>query len=105
MDVCFLLGVDEDPDEVANVDVEVRLADGSRWGGAIFTVAEVDRLLARWARTGEHAGGSYFYCVYSFVVRDSGVGNMTRALAALHDHGNLTDVFNRLDEVDQGSPG
>ncbi|WP_143532700.1 hypothetical protein [Saccharothrix sp. ALI-22-I] len=60
--VAFLLGHDEDPDRVENLDAEVRLPDGSRWSASIFTVAEVGRLMARWARTGEYSGGSYFWC-------------------------------------------
>ena len=97
-DVTFVLGHDEDLDRVENVDAEVRLPDGSRWSATIFTVAEVKRLMMRWSRTGECAGGSYFWCPDGLLVNDAGIGNMTRVLAAIYDDGQLTDILNRLEE-------
>jgi hypothetical protein len=65
----------------------------------MFTLAEVDRLMARWSGTGECADGSYFYCSDGLIVREPGVGNMTRVLAALHGDGDLIHILNRLDEI------
>jgi hypothetical protein len=49
----FLPGAGEDLDSVCNVDVEVRLTeDGSRWSATVFTLAEVERLMQKWAGTG-----------------------------------------------------
>lgn len=57
----FLPNAGEDLDAVCNVDVEVRLAaDGSRWSPTMLTLAEVERLMKRWQRTGEELGGRYF---------------------------------------------
>lgn len=55
----FLPGPDEDLDSVCNVDVEVRLTDGSRWSATVRTVAEVERLMENWSRSGEALGGRY----------------------------------------------
>jgi hypothetical protein len=66
-------------DEVCNVDVEVRLPDGSRWSATIFTVAEVERLTARWSSTGKVLNGRYFRCSDCLIVKESGV---TRPLPA-----------------------
>jgi hypothetical protein len=97
-DVTFMVGGGERPETVENVDAEVRLPDGSRWSATIFTLAEVERLMSEWARTGEYGGGSYFWCFDGLVVRDPGVGNMTSALADLHQGENLRNVLKCLDE-------
>jgi len=94
----FLLGLGEEPETVQDVDVEVRLADGSRWSASMVTVAQVQVLMDRWARSGEALGGSYFWCADGLIVRDPGVGAMTRVLTGLFDNGELTDVLQRLDD-------
>lgn len=88
-DAMFLVGGGEDPDEVDNVDVEVRCPDGSRWSATMFTLDEVDRIMRRWENTGECAGGSYFAGVDDLIVREPGVRKMTAVLIAMHDSGEL----------------
>jgi hypothetical protein len=39
-----------------NVDIEVRLPDGSRWSATVFTVNNLRSLMAKWRSTGEHSG-------------------------------------------------
>ncbi|MEV7554676.1 hypothetical protein AB0N89_34090 [Amycolatopsis sp. NPDC089917] len=97
-DIDFLISPDEDPGRVGNVDAEVRLPDSSRWSATIFTVAEVERLMARWAETGEHSGGKYFWCHDGLIVGDAGVGSMVQALAAMHEEDILTTVLKHLGE-------
>ncbi|MFI9508271.1 hypothetical protein [Nocardia sp. NPDC052566] len=98
-DVQFIIGSGENPERVENVDVEVRLPDGSRWSATMLTIAEVDRLMARWSETGEYGGGSYFWCSDGLIVREPGVSAMTAVLVGLHDDENaLTDVLHRLGE-------
>lgn len=97
-DVTFMLGVDE-LETVENVDAQVHLPDGSRWSATIFTLAEVERLMVKWVRTGECGGGSYFWCFDGLVVRDAGVESMITALADLHRVGDLTNALNRLDKL------
>lgn len=95
----FLPGAGEDLGTVCNVDVEVRLAaDGSRWSATVFTLAEVGRLMERWSRTGGELGGRYFRCSDGLIVRDAGIGSMTRVLVGLLDSGDLTEVLQRLDD-------
>jgi hypothetical protein len=86
---------------VENVDVEVRLADGSRWTATVFTVAEVGRLMARWADSGESLGGRYFWCSDGLVVRDAGVTAITGVLSGLLDNGDFTSILRRC--ADQSS--
>ncbi|GAB2505233.1 hypothetical protein GCM10026982_34980 [Nocardiopsis aegyptia] len=96
----YLPDPDEDLTLVDNVDVVVELADGTRWSGTLFTLAEVERLMAKDAETGEHLEGRYFWCVDSLIVRDPGVGDMTRVLAGLIDFGELPRVLRRVDTED-----
>jgi hypothetical protein len=90
---------DEELDCVENV--EVRLADGSRWTATVFTVAEVGRLMARWADSGESLGGRYFWCSDGLVVRDAGVTAITDVLSGLLDNGDFTSILRRC--ADKGS--
>src|SRR5688572_3559438 len=39
-----------------NVDIEVRLADGSRWSATVFTVDNLRSLMGKWRSTGEYSG-------------------------------------------------
>ncbi|MFD0567881.1 hypothetical protein ACFQ2M_42325 [Kitasatospora saccharophila] len=98
----FLPNAGEPLDSVCNVDVEVRLtADGSRWSATVFTLAEVERIMERWSRTGEALGGRYFWCSDGLIVRDPGIDSMTQVLVGLLDDGDFTQVLQRLD--DEGS--
>ncbi|MDY0812669.1 hypothetical protein [Kitasatospora purpeofusca] len=95
----FLPDAGEPLDTVCNVDVEVRLtSDGSRWSATVFTLAEVERIMQRWSRTGEAQGGRYFACSDGLIVRDRGIENMTQVLAGLLDDGDFTQVLQRLDD-------
>jgi hypothetical protein len=62
----------------------------------VFTLAEVERLMARWSRTGEALGGRYFWCSDGLIVRDPGIDSMTQVLAGLLDDGDFTQVLQRL---------
>ena len=45
-------------DDVAddNVDIQVRLTDGSRWAATVFTVDNLRSLMRKWRSTGEYSG-------------------------------------------------
>ncbi|MFF6809548.1 hypothetical protein ACFZAG_06620 [Streptomyces sp. NPDC012403] len=93
----FLPSAGGDLDAVCNVDVEVRpAADGSRWSAAVFTLAEVERLMKRWSQTDEELGGRRFWCSDGLMARDPGIDNMTQVLADLLETGDFTQVLQRL---------
>jgi hypothetical protein len=97
----FLPGAGEDLDAVCNVDVEVWLAqDHSRWSATVFTLAEVGRLMEKDSRTGEALGGRYFWCSDGLIVRDPGIGSMTRVIAGMLDSGDFRHVLQRFGEDD-----
>lgn len=92
-------GAGEDLSAVCNVDVEVRLMeDGSRWSATVLTLTEVERLMKKWAHTGENLGGRYFWCSDGLVVRDSGIDSMTQVIAGLLNSGDFAQVLQRLDD-------
>ncbi|MEX2985550.1 hypothetical protein [Streptomyces sp. C36] len=97
-EAAFLPSADEDLEAVDNVDVEVRLPDGSRWSATIFTVAQVEALMKRWAASGEALGGRYFWCSDGLIVRDAGISNITQVLAGLIENGEFTQVLQCLDD-------
>ncbi|MGW3655914.1 hypothetical protein ACWD6R_09445 [Streptomyces sp. NPDC005151] len=94
----FLPGPEEVPDEVCNIDAEVRPPDGSRWSATIFTVAEAGRLMKRWEETGEAAGGRCFWCSDGLIVRDPGIRGMVSVIAELLASGEFDGAFHRLDD-------
>ncbi|MER7490538.1 hypothetical protein ABTY20_32585 [Streptomyces sp. NPDC126497] len=92
----FLLDPDDDLDLVCNVDLEVRLPDGSRWSATVFTVAEVARLMETWSGSDEAPGGRCFWCSDGLIVREPGVSKMTDVIAGLLDSGEFAQVLQRL---------
>jgi hypothetical protein len=82
-EVGFALGSAEEIETVENVDVFVRLADGSEWTATVFTLAEVHRLMDRWAVSGEALGGKYFWCWDALFIRNAGVAAIVDVLAGL----------------------
>ncbi|MGY3206202.1 hypothetical protein [Streptomyces sp. TE5632] len=94
----FLPDAGEDLEAVHDVDVEVRLPDGSRWSASVCTVAHVETLMERWATSGEALGGRYFWCPDGLIVRDAGIGNMVQVLSGLIDNGGFPQILQRLDD-------
>ncbi|MEU0446602.1 hypothetical protein [Streptomyces tendae] len=97
-EAAFLPDAGEELETVDDIDVEVRLPDGSRWSATICTVAQVKVLMKRWAKSGEALGGHYFWCSDGLIVRDAGISNMTRVLAGLIETGEFTQILQRLDD-------
>ncbi|MCX3061109.1 hypothetical protein [Streptomyces beihaiensis] len=102
----FLPGAGEDLGAVCNVDVEVRLtADGSRWSATVFTLAEVERVMEHWSRSGEALGGRYFWCWSSgLIVREPGILGMTDVFVGLLDAGESRQMLRRLDDDERPEP-
>ncbi|MCX4554861.1 hypothetical protein OHA02_01410 [Streptomyces phaeochromogenes] len=92
----FLPSPNEDLGAVCNVDVFVNLDDGSRWSATVFTVTEVERLMATWAGSDEALGGRYFRVSDGLIVRDPGIDNIAEVIAGLIDNGEFSEVFQRL---------
>ncbi|MCX4958025.1 hypothetical protein [Streptomyces virginiae] len=95
--VTYVLGLEDDPLTVENTDAIVTAPDGTRWSATLLTHREIGRVMDRWSVSGECAGGSYFQVQDLVIVRDPGVGSMTKALADIfEEYGMDTDVLPRL---------
>lgn len=93
----FMLGADDDPSTIENLDAQVVLDDGSRWSATLLTLAEIARLMERWKVTGECLGGSYFQCSDLVVMERGGVSAAAELLGRLVESGQLRDVLVRVD--------
>ena len=72
-----------------NVDVYVSRADGSEWFACFFTPANVSTLLAQWKKSGECAGGSYFWVPGAIIVPQLDRESIERAIDALLEAGEF----------------
>ncbi|SNT60500.1 hypothetical protein SAMN05216276_10784 [Streptosporangium subroseum] len=96
-EVSFALDDEKDIDLICNIDVFVRLRDGSSWSATIFTLAEVGRLMDRWSETGEAQDGRYFWCSDGLIVREPGLRAMTEVIVGLVESEEFSQVFQRTD--------
>lgn len=81
----FLLEDGEDMDSVANTDAVIETPDGHRWGATLITTREVERILERWRRSGESAGGLYLRIPDLILMSGPGVDQMVAAILDLVD--------------------
>jgi hypothetical protein len=77
-EICFVPGAGEDLGEVCNVDMWVIRNDGDRWSGTVFTLDEVQRIMARQRQAGE-PDGDYWWCWEGLVA----AGSMRQSFAML----------------------
>jgi hypothetical protein len=102
-EIAFLLESEEEIDEVDNVDVIVRLGDGTTWTATVFTLSEVQRLMDRWSSTGEALAGRYFWCWDGLIVREPGVTAIVDVISGLVASGDVRYIFKPGDE-DEDEP-
>lgn len=96
-EVVFMLGANDDPATVENMDVEVVLGDGSRWSATFLTLAEIRRVMDRWAQTGECLNGTYFQCTDLVIFEHGGIEAATDLVRRLVESGEIRDAFVQLD--------
>lgn len=93
----FMLGAEDSPELVENVDVEVALSDGSRWAATFISLAEIGRIMERWETTGEYLGGSYLRIPDLIVVKHGGLEKMVEILRSILAYGDLATAMVRVD--------
>lgn len=79
----FLLADGEDAANVDNIDAVIEMPDGRRWGATLITVRAVERILERWRRSGESAGGLYVRIPDLVLMSSPGVDQMVAAILDL----------------------
>lgn len=88
-----------------NVDVEVVLEDGRRFGATFFTIANITKLFEKNRRTGECAGGLYFWADHMIVVETLTSPVMERTTEDLLQTGEFEHVFELLPNVEPSHEG
>lgn len=74
-----------------NVDIIIRLEDGRAFSATIFTVENIANIMARHAKTGESAGGLYFWTSDMIIVRRLDRVSIEQAVRGIiEDDGYLT---------------
>ncbi|GAA4424353.1 hypothetical protein ACFQV2_27985 [Actinokineospora soli] len=89
----FMLGSDDDPDTVDNLDAELILPDGTRWSATFMTLRAIERVMGRWKGTGECANGAYFQCPDLLIIPQGGIVAMLAAFRAIVDSGGPDGVL------------
>ncbi len=93
----FMLGAEDDPEVVENVDVEVIADDGSRWSATLLTLHAINSIMRSWEDSGECSAGTYFHCPDLVIVKSGGIPSMTELLVSLTRSGEYRDVLRRVD--------
>ncbi|MGC4837656.1 hypothetical protein ACLQ3D_24460 [Micromonospora vinacea] len=63
-----------------------------------MTTDEIDRLLQRWAGTGEVGGGRYFWCSDLVIIPRPGVEAMVAALGEMIRSGDLDVMLSMVED-------
>lgn len=97
----FVLGVEDDPASVENVNAEITIPDGTRWSATFLTLAEIGRVMERWRLSSECLAGAYFRCPDLVAIRNPGISAMVEALDAALADGSPEDILMPLPAADQ----
>ena len=81
---------------VDNVDVEVTLADGVRYGATFFTLKNIERLFQKNRTTGECAGGLYLWAANMILVQELTLDVIERSVQDLLENQEFGSAFCRL---------
>jgi len=96
--VQFMLGGEDTPATVDNVDAHIYLPDGTHRYATFFTTEAINALLRKDARTGETGGGRYFWCSDQVIVPRPGVSAMMEAVTEMIRSGNITCMCGLVDD-------
>ena len=81
-----------------NVDVEVALADGSRFGATFFTLKNIERLFQKNRDTGECGGGIYLWAANMILVQELTIEAIQKTVRDLLDTEEFYSAFSRFGE-------
>lgn len=93
----YLINWVEDPGTVDptddNIDVIVHFEDGTSYAATFFTLANIRRILAGYAETGECASGLYFWAAHMVIIESLTSENVESAVKDLIKSGELQKAF------------
>jgi hypothetical protein len=82
-----------------NVDVEVTLADGRRFGATFFTLENISRLFDKNRETGECNGGAYFWSADMIIVQALTSDVIHETVRSLLADGEFHSAFSQLGQA------
>ncbi len=92
--VKYILGVDDDPESVEDVDAIITAPDGSRRTVSLMTHHRLGEVMRRRVQTGESAHGLYIRIPDLVIMREGGLDAATKALIDLFDlYGLDSDIL------------
>ncbi|WP_101254436.1 hypothetical protein [Streptomyces barkulensis] len=94
----FMLGAEDDKENVENVDAELTLPDGTRWSATFMTLRAIAQVMDRWKETGECSGGAYFQCPDLVIIPEGGLAAMLDSFKGIIDSGGPEGVLQFLGE-------
>jgi hypothetical protein len=80
-----------------NLDVEVKLADGRRFGATYFTLQNIQRLFEKNRSTGECLNGLYLWASNMILVEHLTLDTIRSSVRDLLDSGEFFSAFARFD--------
>lgn len=92
-----MIGLDDEPDEVSNLDLVLTLEDGSRWSATVLTLEEMSSIWRRWEVSGECFSGRYFSCPDLLLVKEAGIDSICEVLEDILATGGPEGVLVRLE--------
>lgn len=97
VEILIYCHAEELTDAIGNVDIEVRLASGGRFSATLFTIANLEALMAKDARTGENASGLYQWAIDMVIMRELSLATVAELVEHLLENETIGEVLMRLD--------
>jgi hypothetical protein len=99
--VHFMIGADDSPDTVDNIDAHIYLVDGRHLYATFFTTEAINRILRNEAQNGETGGGRYFWCSDQVIVPKPGVPAMMAAIAEMIRSDDIAVMCSLIEDDDE----
>ena len=87
-----------------NVDVQVTFPNGESFSVVFFTLRNIDTLMKRYKKTGECAGGLYFWASDMIIVERLTEKTICETIDNLLAEGEFGYVFSKNEEIEDISP-
>ncbi len=87
-----------------NVDVQVTFPNGERFSAVFFTIRNIEALMKRYKKTGECAGGLYFWASDMIIVKSLTKKTICKTIDRLLAEDEFGDVFSKNEDPKDISP-
>ena len=87
-----------------NVDVQVTFPNGERFSAVFFTLRNIEALMKRYKKTGECAGGLYFWASDMIIAESLTEKTICKTIDHLLAEGEFGYVFSKNEESKDISP-